>query len=145
MMTAPYILIAPIKNGGKLNNGIKQPRFLADPTHRIKVMSKVIFSMLTNTKDLNKCKGADALRIKRYLGYCIRQNCNKDLMTFKKSCNAPLEHLFGNHSHCDPQWCWAKEISDASFKYLLNLNENRKDNDEIQSSLLKRELIFREE
>ena len=39
------------KNGGKLTNNITQPHFLADPSHRIKVISKPIFAMVTNNKD----------------------------------------------------------------------------------------------
>ena len=35
------------ENGGKLPDGVAQPRFLADPSHRIKCMSMPIFKMVT--------------------------------------------------------------------------------------------------
>ena len=50
---------------GQLPDKVPQPVFLADPSHRIKVMSKPFFKMVTNTKDPNKCKMIDALRIKK--------------------------------------------------------------------------------
>ena len=56
---------AKTKNGGKLTNEIEQPHFLADPSHRIKVMTKPIFAMVTNNKDHSKLKMIDALRIKK--------------------------------------------------------------------------------
>ena len=37
-----------VVNGGKLPEGVRQPQFLADPSHRIKCMSKPIFKMVTN-------------------------------------------------------------------------------------------------
>ena len=52
---------------GKLSCMIPQPTFLADPSHRIKVMAKPFFKMVTKTKDPRKCKTIDALRIKKYL------------------------------------------------------------------------------
>ena len=48
----------------KLPPYIPEPDFLADPSHRIKVMAKPFFKMVTKTKDPNKCKMIDALRIK---------------------------------------------------------------------------------
>ena len=49
---------------GKLPIDIPEPLFLADPGHRIKVMSKPFFKMVTTTKDPSTCKMIDALRIK---------------------------------------------------------------------------------
>ena len=61
------------------------PIFLADPSHRIKVMLKPIFAMVTDTKDPDKCKAVDAARIKRYASYYIRQNREKPLAEFVKN------------------------------------------------------------
>ena len=52
---------------GMLPPYIPEPDFLADPSHRIKVMAKPFVLMVTKTKDPNKCKMIDALRIKKYL------------------------------------------------------------------------------
>ena len=37
-----------MKNGEKLKDRVCEPKFLADPSHRIKVMVKHIFSLVTN-------------------------------------------------------------------------------------------------
>ena len=54
-------------NKGMLPTIIPQPKFLADSFHRIKVMSKPFFKMVTKTKDPSKFKMIDALRIKNTL------------------------------------------------------------------------------
>ena len=36
--------------GGKLESGVLTPRFLADPGHRIKVIGKALFGLVTKTK-----------------------------------------------------------------------------------------------
>ena len=53
---------------GRLPRNIPQPDFLADPSHKIKVMSQPFFNIVTKTKDPNKCKMIDALRMKKYIG-----------------------------------------------------------------------------
>ena len=39
-----------VENGGKLRDGVPEPRFLVDPGHRVKVMVQPIFAMVTTTK-----------------------------------------------------------------------------------------------
>ena len=51
--------------GGKLRDAIPEPFFSAEPSHRIKVMAKPIFKMVTTTKDPTKCKKIDSLRVKK--------------------------------------------------------------------------------
>lgn len=48
---------------GKFPLDIMHPIFLADPSHRIKVMLKPYFKMVTKPKDLSKWKSVDALGI----------------------------------------------------------------------------------
>ena len=98
------------KNGGKLPDRTITPIFLADPSHRIKVMLKPIFAMVTDTKDPDKCKAVDATRIKRYTSYYIRQNRELSLDKFVKNARAPIEHLFNDHTWCDESWCYSKEL-----------------------------------
>ena len=100
-----------IRHGGKLGDHIPQPVFYADVGHRVKVMCKPFFAMVTTSKDPSQCKMIDALRLKRYTGYYLRQNRTKDLCQFVANARAPVEHLFNNHQWCNEQWCWAKGIS----------------------------------
>jgi len=63
-----YLSHAENNAKGKLDDKIPEPRFMADPSHRIKVMSAPIFAMVTKTLDPNKCKMIDAMRVKKYVG-----------------------------------------------------------------------------
>ena len=98
--------------GGKLSGEIPTPKFLADPGHRIKVMGKAIFKVVTKTKNPDEVRSIDALRWKKYFSCYVAQNKTKGLDVFIKNANAALEHLFNNHCFCDSSWCWAKSIDD---------------------------------
>ena len=62
--------------GGKLNTGVATPRFLADPGHRIKVIGKALFGLVTKTKTINEVRTIDVLRLKKYFSLYISQNKN---------------------------------------------------------------------
>ena len=108
-------------NGGKLIDQIPQPKFLADPSHRIKVMIAPIFKLVSNTKDPSKCKNLDALRLKKYIGCYIAQSRLKPLNEFVVGALAPVEHLFNSHTWCDASWCWAKNLDETTHTYYTNL------------------------
>ena len=107
-------------NGGYLLPTVPPPEFLCDPTHRIKRMVSLIFKIIKNTKDPQKIKTIDALRLKKYMTCYITQYRSKDWSTFYNNRNAPLEHLFNCHIYCDASWCWAKQLDDATFLHLKN-------------------------
>ena len=87
--TMRAVLKRPYKNArgqvlkslkGKLHTEIPEPSFLADPSHRLKVVEKHIFSIVNKTRDLLcRCTKADALRLKKYWGYMIEKNREKQL------------------------------------------------------------------
>ena len=65
---------------GKLDVQIPEPYFLADPSHHIKVVAKHIFYIVNDSKAQRcGCTRADALRIKKYWGYMIKKNREKQL------------------------------------------------------------------
>ena len=52
-------------NGSKLPDHIPETEFLADPSHRIKVMAKPLFKLAKiESKNPDKCKKIDVLRLK---------------------------------------------------------------------------------
>ena len=104
---------------GKLPILVPQPNFLADPSHRIKVMSKPFFKMVCKTKDPSKCKTIDALRIKKYLGCYIYKNRHLSLDVFVKNSRAPVEHLFNCHEWCDSEWCRAKALTEKLHEGMM--------------------------
>ena len=65
---------------GKLDEEIPEPSFLADPSHRIKVVAKHIFYIVNDSK-AQRCgfTRADALRLKKDWGYMIKKNRGKHL------------------------------------------------------------------
>ena len=99
-----------INDGGKLKEGVCQPKFLADPSHRAKVMVKKVFAMVGSSKKLDEVKTLDALRLKKYTTCYISRHRTDDFASFYANARAPVEHLFGNHSFYHPSWCWSREI-----------------------------------
>ena len=54
---------------GKLHEDIPKPSFLADPSHRVKVVAKHTFSIVNESRHLRcRCTKADALRLKNIGG-----------------------------------------------------------------------------
>ena len=65
---------------GKLHEDISEPSFLADPSHRVKVVARHIFFIVNESRDLQcGCTKADALRQKKNWGYMIKKNREKQL------------------------------------------------------------------
>ena len=67
------------KSKGKLDEEIPEPSFLADPSHRVKVVAKYIFSIHNKSRD-QRCgyTKSDALRIKKDWGDDIIQRYYMD-------------------------------------------------------------------
>ena len=64
---------------GKLDVQIPEPYFLADPSHCIHVVAKHIFYIVNDSKAQRcGCTRADALRLKKYWGYMIKKNREKN-------------------------------------------------------------------
>ena len=64
----------------KLDEEIPEPSFLADPSHRVKVVAKHIFSIVNEIRAQGcGCTKADSLRIKKDWGYTIKNNREKQL------------------------------------------------------------------
>ena len=64
----------------KLHEDIPEPSLLADPSHRVKVVPKHIFSIVNEGRYLRcGCTKADSLRLKTYWGYMRKKNREKQL------------------------------------------------------------------
>ena len=86
---------------GKLREDITEPSFLADPSHRMKVVAKHIFSIVNESRDLQcGCTKADALRLKKDWGYTIKNNRDKKIEELSEASKAPLEHMVNSHDNC---------------------------------------------
>ena len=47
----------------------------------------------------------------------LKQNKHKPINDFIVSANAPLEHMFGNHTYCDIKWCNALKAKEEGKVY----------------------------
>ena len=99
-----------LRDTGKLPLHLPMPKFLADPTHRTKVVAKKFFSLLKLSKQESEISKADCLRLKKYWGYMLKQNRSASVSVMAKAAKAPIEHLFDSHEFCGA-WCKQKSHS----------------------------------
>ena len=64
-----------------------------------------MFALIKLRADDIGCKKIDAQRFKKYYGYMLKQHKDSTLESLIEHCFAPIEHLFNDHSLCDPKWC----------------------------------------
>lgn len=105
------------KDKGKLPTWILEPEFLADPTHRIKVVATHFYELAKALVSESRVSKPMAKRLKKNWGYMLRQNRDKTIEEFVEKANAPLEHIFGNHHHCDKEWCNALKAQEEGVAY----------------------------
>ena len=68
--------------------------------------------MTKGAKTDTRATKIDALRMKKYYSYFIKQNCKKPIEWLLEHAMAPLEHLFDDHHLCDSTWCHKKKLLD---------------------------------
>ena len=137
VMSHPFTLPRGRKNkGGMLPRQINVPNWFYDPNHRAKCVGGMVFDLVSKHKTMNKL---DALRLKKYYQYYIKQNRTKGIEHLRKYRLCPLEHLFDNHEFCDDAWCEKKrkeekrktviqeEISNFDREFENDQHENMKD------------------
>ncbi len=97
---------------GGLARNIPEPKWLADPSHRIKVIMKPVFALAKKPMKDSPVTMSDAKRLKLYVSAYIRTNRIKPNMTKEtmlKHIWCTLDHLFDDHSLCCPTFCWKKK------------------------------------
>lgn len=81
---------------------------IADPTHRTKCMAKPLYDpKIKGTTKSSEFTKADAGKIKRDIGYTLRDERNQKLPYDEhcKACRAPALHHYDDHSCCRLDWC----------------------------------------
>ena len=89
---------------GCLDESVPIPEWYADPTHRCKVVAKQFFQLAVSAKSVSLVTKTDALRMKMYYGWFVKQNRHKDIDWLEEHIMAPLEHLFNDHRLCSSNW-----------------------------------------
>ena len=82
-----------------------EPDWLADPSHRTKVVDKPIYLLASLSKNVSSYTKVDDIRFKKYFGYMIKPNRNSSISQIMTASKAVVEHLFDNHAFCDKKWC----------------------------------------
>ena len=122
----PGTLGSKLRDTGKLPLEVPEPTWLADPTHRTKVVASRFFGLKSKGKKESCGIGAaDCLRLKLYWGFMVKQNRTKTLEEFELAALAPLEHLFDNHKHCG-EWCKRKTKTDEEKNKQHNITDANK-------------------
>ena len=89
---------------GRLPEKIIELEWLADPSHRTKVVAKPIYQLAISFNKLSSCTKLDAVRFKQYFGYMIKKNGMKSSSEIGRSSEAVVEYLFDCHVFCDEKW-----------------------------------------
>ena len=112
---------------GGLPTTIPEPKWLADPSHRIKVIMKPVFALARKPIKDSPVTMSDAKRLKLYVSAFIRTNRIKPNMTKEtmlKHIWCTLDHLFDDHSLCCPTFCWKKKEELQSKQELSKESSN---------------------
>ena len=109
-------------DNGRLPLDVPPPKLLADFNHRVKSVGKAMYALAGLSQKESMVDKAMAARMKSYWGTMLKQirymDWEKDKETIKKKVLAPVEHLFGNHEHCDSQWCYVLKAKNEGKPYL---------------------------
>lgn len=112
---------------GNLPKDIHEPKWLANLTHHCKVVAKEIYTLAKQAKALSLVMKLEAIRIKKYYGYCIKQTRNLPFEEMYLRRYAPLEHMFDNHEHCDSSWCHKKRSMEKDKEIGKSRNDGKND------------------
>jgi hypothetical protein len=100
--------LQPRPDKGKLPAHVPEPKFVADPNHRRKLLSGELIKL---DKSVVKVKltmtRMDSTRISKNFSYMARTLKDRPSDEFVEAANAVLEHHFDNHQYCG-DWCKRK-------------------------------------
>ena len=83
--------------------------WLADPSHRTKVVAKPFYLLASLPKSQSTCTNVDAMRLKRYFGYTIKSNRMNEISEIVTASKVAVEHFFNGHMYCDEKLCRPKK------------------------------------
>jgi len=131
-------MVVDVKNGnevprpdkGELPADMKEPTFLADPSHRKKSLKNIIYTLISKTKEHRLgCSKMDAIHIGTNFAHMSRSLPNKPESEFVDAGKAVIEHHFDCHAYCS-DWCRRKPLTDdqrqASTKFYRCKTKDKK-------------------
>jgi hypothetical protein len=104
-------------DAGKLPGHIPEPAFVADPNHRKKVWTNVLYGMMTKSVEA-RCHltTLDITRLTKNFGYMIKSlKRMSDEGKYLAAATAVLDHHFDEHKDCGA-WCRRKTLNSEQRK-----------------------------
>jgi hypothetical protein len=99
---------------GKLPAHVPEPKFVADPNHRRKILSGELIQLDTSkVSEKFTMTRMDTTRLSKNFGYMVRTLKQRDPSEYVEAASACLEHHFDCHQFCG-DWCKRKLESDES-------------------------------
>ena len=83
---------------GRLPEEMIEPEWLADPSHRTKVVAKSMQQLTLSPNKLRSCTKLDAMRFKKYFGYMMNTNRMKSISEIGRVSKAVVEYLIDCHT-----------------------------------------------
>ena len=95
---------------GGLPPHVHEPIFLADPSHRCKIMGKPLYKLASQKKSDCTLTTTDANRLKVYIAFFFNQNRdkNRSLEWMQEHVWCTLYHFFDDHRYCSEEFCYKK-------------------------------------
>ena len=100
---------------GGLSQDIHEPTFLADPSHRCKIIGKALFKLASKKKSECTLSTNDAIRLKVYCAcfFNINRDKNRSLSWMQQHVWCIVHHLFDDHQFCTDEFCYKKREADT--------------------------------
>ncbi len=95
-----------ITNGGQLPNNIKEPTFLADPSHQKRVFARAIYNLASAPKKTSSITKGMAGHLKYCYRACIKRNRHLPEDQLSSNVYNILDHVCNDHGNCDVAWCY---------------------------------------
>ena len=117
---------------GGLPTDIPEPIFLADPSHRVKLIARKVFyilAYLSKKKSEMTCAMANRLKINlsHFTRKCRkRKNITAEWMSRHAMC--VIDHMFDDHKLCTTDFCYKKKFQED---FILKEIENLRESDEL--------------
>ena len=116
----PLLKYITTNRKGRLPPEIPESKWLADPSHRTKVVAKPVYLLASLATGVSTCTKVDDIIFKKYYGYMIKTNRMKNISEIMLVLNAVVEHLFDNYEYCDERWCKPKRKQNGKEEKDLN-------------------------
>jgi hypothetical protein len=106
-----------VSNGGKLQENVEEPKFLANPSHRKRVFARAIYSLASAPVKVSKVTKGLASHLKYCYRACVKRNQKLSAEELSKKVYNILNHVMGDHTDCYAAWCYDVKATEENKVY----------------------------